>query len=199
MRPSGPRPKGWPDKGHLPCRTGSRGLRTGVLADAPCIWPFAGQHKSPYLRRSTLEHFQLSRNGGACVLGAVAASLVANGVFKPISCSLAALDVTSYEIEAICALDDLRFHLNRAGFLCGPVAAHYLKRRGARGGFTRYVRTECALAFYPLGKGFVPGYFRRDNNSLGEFISFQVLQQQLHRAPRQLRHILDAADHRHPE
>ena len=25
MRPSGPRPKGWPEKGRLPCRTGSRG------------------------------------------------------------------------------------------------------------------------------------------------------------------------------
>ena len=34
MRPSGPRPKGWPEKGHLPCRTVSRDLRPSSITVA---------------------------------------------------------------------------------------------------------------------------------------------------------------------
>ena len=55
MRPSGPRPKGWPEKGPSAVSHRLEGSTDPVLADAPCIWPFSGQQKSPYLRRSTLD------------------------------------------------------------------------------------------------------------------------------------------------
>ncbi len=42
-RPSGPRPQGWPETGHLRRRSGSRGLRTRFSPLAPCIWPVSGQ------------------------------------------------------------------------------------------------------------------------------------------------------------
>ena len=54
-RPSGPRPQGWPETGHLRRRSGSRGLRTRFSPLAPCIWPVSGQSIHHYTADRALE------------------------------------------------------------------------------------------------------------------------------------------------